>query len=470
MTGRSVVVERRGFGAPAPTRLSCEAAALLGMSFEDVEVEASRERVELALAMRTVTLVTGPSGAGKSTLLRGVIDRAKAGGWRVIDVAKLKFGEAPAVNLAGRDAENALSRLASVGLAEARCVVRRAKEMSDGQRARLKLAMALERASRGKRAGRTLIVADEFAQSLDRATARSVAMSFARVVRREANVCAIVATSHGDLEAALAPAEVVRVSLQGAVRIERGVHEGDAADRYDIETGSPADYDALAALHYRSGRPASVVQTWRAVDALTGEVAGVLVIAMPTLNGAWRRLAWPGRYDTGNKRVDARRLNTEVRRIARVIVDPRHRGVGLARRMVRAYLDEALTVRTEAVAAMARFSRFFERAGMRAIELPTLPRDARLLDALEHAGVEPFRLATPASAWRRAVEATSEAFMDRELRQWSYDRGAETARFRERREELWRRACRTVAAGRRAYVWEEGIEGARHRGGSEPRP
>ncbi len=451
MTGRGLVVERCAFGAPAPTRMSCEAAALLGMSFDDLEVGASREYVELALAARTVTLVTGPSGAGKSTLLRSVVDRATADGWRVIDVGKLKFGEAPAVNLAGRNAEGAMARLASVGLAEARCIVRRANEMSDGQRARLKLAMALERASRGKRM-KTLIVADEFAQSLDRTTARSVAMSFARAVKREANVCAVVATSHDDLDAALAPAEIARISLCGDVYVERGACGGEAADRYDIEVGTLADYDALAGLHYRSGRPASVVKTLRAVDALTGEIAGVLVVAMPTLNGAWRRLAWPGRYDTGNKRVDARRLNHEVRRIARVIVDPRHRGVGLARRLVRAYLDEPLTVRTEAVAAMARFSRFFERAGMRAIELPTLPRDARLLDALEHAGVETFRFATPTSAWRRAVEAAGEEFMERELRQWSYDRGSETARFRERREELWRRACRTVAAGRRAYV------------------
>lgn len=452
MRGGGVVIEARPYAPPAPTRRSCEAAALLGLSFDDLHEAEAPRRVEVAMATRTVTLITGPSGAGKSTLLRESVRRAKVDGWRVIDAATLRLGDAPAVNVAGRDVESALSRLASVGLAEARCIVRRAREMSDGQRARLRLAAALERASRRKRAVRTLIVVDEFAQALDRATARSVAMSFARAVKREANVGAIVATSHDDLESALAPAEVVRVSLTGEVRIERCEGERRAADRYDIEAGTLADYDALAGLHYRSGRPASIVKTIRAADALTGEIAGVLVVAMPTLNGAWRRLAWPGRYETGNKRVDARRLNDEVRRIARVVVDPRHRGVGLASRLVRAYLDEPLTARTEAVAAMARFSRFFERAGMRAIDVPTLPRDARLLDALEHAGVELFRLATPASAWRRAVDATSEEFMDRELRQWSYDRGAETARYRERREELWRKACRTVAAGRRVYV------------------
>ena len=451
MTG--LAVEMKARTGLTPSRRSCEAAALLGMSFDEEAREARAQRVELALKSGTVTLVTGPSGAGKSTLLRGARDEAKARGWRVIDVNAIRLGASPAVQLAGRDVESALSRLADVGLAEARLAAQRPHAMSEGQRARLRIAVALHRASRGPMATPTLIVIDEFAQSLDRTTARSVAMGFARALKRALRVRAVVATSHDDLETALRPAQVVRVSMRGDVTVRRGA-PGAAPDRYDIEIGTPADYTALAHWHHRSGRPASIVRTLRAVDALTGELTGVAVIAMPTLNGVWRDIAWPGRYSTGDKRVNARRLNAEVRRIARVVVEPRHRGVGLARRLVDAYLNEPLTVRTEAVATVARFSRFFERAGMRAIDLPLQARDARLLDAMEHAGVEPFRLATPGSAWRRAVASTSEAFMERELRRWSQDRGAETQRFRTRRDLLWKRACCTVAARMRAYVSE----------------
>ena len=119
----------------------------------------------------------------------------------------------------------------------------------------------------------------------------------------------------------------------------------------------------------------------RAVD--DGETIAVLVASMPTLNGRWRAIAWPGEYDTPDKRANARRLNDEVRVISRVIVDPRYRGLGLAVQLVRAYLEDAVTLRTEALAAMAHACPFFERAGMRRIELPPSKADAKLARALK---------------------------------------------------------------------------------------
>lgn len=161
-------------------------------------------------------------------------------------------------------------------------------------------------------------------------------------------------------------------------------------DTITIEAGVPADLAPLARFHYAAGRPGPIAHVLRAID--DNEVVGVLVASMPTLNGRWRAIAWPGEYDTPDKRANALRLNHDVRVISRVIVDPRYRGRGLAVRLVRAYLANPCTARTEALAAMAHACPFFERAGMRRIDLPPSKADARLLRALATHGLEPADL------------------------------------------------------------------------------
>lgn len=179
-------------------------------------------------------------------------------------------------------------------------------------------------------------------------------------------------------------------------------------DTITIEPGAADDLRALSRFHYAAGRPGPVVRILRAVDE--GETIGVLVASMPTLNGRWRAIVWPGDYDTPDKRANALRLNHDVRVISRVIVDPRYRGRGVAVRLVRAYLDNPCTARTEALAAMAHACPFFERAGMDRVALPPSKADAKLLRAMARHGVEPADLLgdVPAAitpslrAWARA--------------------------------------------------------------------
>lgn len=184
-----------------------------------------------------------------------------------------------------------------------------------------------------------------------------------------------------------------------------------------VEPGAIADYDALSRFHYRAGRPATIVRILRAVEPESGTLAAVLVVSMPTIDGAWRRLAWPGRYDSGalGKSAALRRVNAELRAISRVIVEPRFRALGIARGLVRAYLDGPLTPATEAVAAMGALCPFFARAGMTGYRLPPSRADARLLDALHHAGVRAEDLADPGAAPRLCRDP----FIARELRTWS---------------------------------------------------
>lgn len=176
-----------------------------------------------------------------------------------------------------------------------------------------------------------------------------------------------------------------------------------------LREGTVRDYDRLSRFHYRAGRPATVVRVL-AMDPPAGDgPAAVLVVSMPTLNGSWRAAALPG-LPAGDKRAAAAWLNAHVRTISRVVVDPRWRGLGLARGVVERYLADPLTPWTEAVAAMGRFCPFFERAGMRPVPCRRSRTDRRLLEALRRLDLGPLDLPALRARPGRAVEAALRAW------------------------------------------------------------
>jgi GNAT superfamily N-acetyltransferase len=203
--------------------------------------------------------------------------------------------------------------------------------------------------------------------------------------------------------------------------------------------GTMEEYAALAYTHYHPRPPRAVATVRAAVDAGSGRVLGVLVVALPVLNAPWREAAFPGRYRTGSRKADARRVNAEVRTIARVVVDPRYRGMGVASGLVRAYLRDALTPVTDAVAAMGAFSGFFEAAGMRAYPMAPSARDLRLADAVASLGIEGWMLADPGLIPARRLGS---GLLEREARRWAMGSRATRALACLELPELLRRAAR----------------------------
>jgi len=208
----------------------------------------------------------------------------------------------------------------------------------------------------------------------------------------------------------------------------------------------------LALHHYRTTRPARITRILAATDPDTGETIGTLIVAMPTLNARWRDLAWPGRFVSDSPRARARKLNDQVRTIARVVVDPRYRGIGVATALIRAYLDNPQTPLTEAVSALGRATRCFSHAGMRAFPLAPPERHARLLDALERCAVEPWRLAMPETALRRAIDSAGREFVERETRRWANASRAARRLACAPLETTFREACRAIASEQVAFV------------------
>lgn len=223
-----------------------------------------------------------------------------------------------------------------------------------------------------------------------------------------------------------------------------------------ILPASRAHYTQLAHLHYRPGPPATIERILRAVHTPTRTLAGVLVISRPTIHAAWRAMPWPRAFAPRiPAQTRARRINRSLRTISRVIVDERFRASGIATRLVRAYLRNPLTPRTEAITAIAApapHATFFARAGMTAYPIPIPPPDARLLDALHHAAIEHWRLADPDSLAHRIAASPHNALLRRELRAWASARGATRALRDATLPTLLARAARAIAARPIAYA------------------
>lgn len=154
-----------------------------------------------------VVFITGESGAGKSSLLRDVHARA-ADDFFVIPFAAEEIPERPLVNLFG-SIQEAMEMFALAGLSEAFIILRKPSELSDGQRYRLLIALAIAQA---KKVQNPIVFMDEFLANLDRITARGVAHAV-RKASTKFGICFVVATTHTDIQDDLNPNEVVRMSF-----------------------------------------------------------------------------------------------------------------------------------------------------------------------------------------------------------------------------------------------------------------
>lgn len=174
-------------------------AAMFGLDIGE------RHRINLFsdLAIRIgpgqIVLVTGPSGAGKSIILGELEKKIKT----AVNLSGLPVNvEKPLVDCFENESlTHALAWLGAAGLCDARTLLQKATQLSEGQFYRYKLAAAL-----WHRPGVLLI--DEFCTTLDRMTAAVVSYNLRKFADRFKTTF-IVATSQADLQEELAPDVIV---------------------------------------------------------------------------------------------------------------------------------------------------------------------------------------------------------------------------------------------------------------------
>jgi len=145
----------------------------------------------------------------------------------------------------------------------------------------------------------------------------------------------------------------------------------------EIVPGDLRDYEQLAAYHYRGERPVAVKAVYalrprQPLRSLGCRPAGVIVYTMPNPRVELRTVATGGRFAGLDRQTELELLNRNIRCIARVVVEPRLRGIGLATRLVRETMPQMNVPMIEALGVMPRVNPFLERAGMTAFE-PRIP-------------------------------------------------------------------------------------------------
>ncbi|MEO0482777.1 MAG: ATP-binding cassette domain-containing protein [Planctomycetota bacterium] len=167
---------------------------------------AHARQLDRSLRPGQLAWLTGPSGSGKSSVLAELSRRVHRRGGVLIepDEPALDDTRTLADRFDGPMAA-ALATLARAGLGEPRLLARTPAELSEGQRARVRLADAIHQAGRDDNSGVRTLVFDEFASVLDRVTARALAVSVRRWAAGSPGVRVVCASAHDDLGDWLAP-------------------------------------------------------------------------------------------------------------------------------------------------------------------------------------------------------------------------------------------------------------------------
>ena len=181
-----------------------QVANMFGLGVRDDRPVTVVEETEVCIEPGQVVYITGGSGAGKSVLLRLLAERVP--GLCRLDEQQCPEGKV-VVDCFEGELDETLYWLSMAGLSDAFAIMRRPEELSDGQRYRLRLALALAQEPE-------TICVDEFCNTLDRITAAVVAHNVRKFADRFGTTF-IVATSHDDLLEDLGPDVVLIKHLGG---------------------------------------------------------------------------------------------------------------------------------------------------------------------------------------------------------------------------------------------------------------
>jgi ABC-type ATPase with predicted acetyltransferase domain len=316
-----------------------------------------------------IIYITGVSGSGKSVLLRSIAETldANMSQYSLFSKRESKRNNA-IIETIGKDFEEAMYLLNTAGLSEAFIYFKKFVELSEGQKYRFYLAKLMESES-------DVIIVDEFATSLDRITAKTVAYNYQKVIRRRKKRL-IVATCHDDLIKELRPSHLISFTYSGEHIIRKmeyeGVHRPPFIDEITVRKVPRNSKDLyILKYHYKNTHlPAMILDI---VGFYYKEnIVGLMVSSVPIRTYSLDRFFMSRKEKRMWNELNSneRRLvsGNNVSNICREVVHPMFRGIGLASYMFEKFIPQANKRLVIASAAMFNYVKFQESAGMTHIE------------------------------------------------------------------------------------------------------
>ena len=322
-----------------------------------------------------ITLITGDSGSGKSVLLKALEKDIKQDmGVSYININDiLPIIGKPLIETVGKTLEEGLELLSRVGLNDAFLFLRSYEQLSDGQKYRYRIAKMIESKA-------DFWIADEFAATLDRDTAKIVAYNLQKLARQQGKAV-LAATTHTDLFEDLNPS--VHIHKRFGKEITVNYYPNEPAKECSlvremcVDEGTTEDWRKLAGFHYRSHKiagPRKILCLKRGE-----ELCGVIVYCYPPPTCFGRRLVM--------LKMSMKELNEKLSIISRVVVHPKYRTIGLGVKLVKETLAKAGTPYVEMPAVMAKYNPFGEKAGMQKIAEQPPPKQAlKVAEVLQRLG------------------------------------------------------------------------------------
>lgn len=183
---------------------------MFGLTADRLAENTVTHNCQLEINDGDIVYITGPSGCGKSVLLKELEKSVPSGDKINLDEIELPFDKT-LVDCIDSDFLTSLRLLSTAGLNDVFCVLNKATGLSDGQKYRFRLAMAIA-------AGKKFIFADEFCSNLDRITASVIAYNIQRHAKRT-GVIFVLAGSHEDIVLDLGPDVLVTKELSGPTEV-----------------------------------------------------------------------------------------------------------------------------------------------------------------------------------------------------------------------------------------------------------
>jgi len=185
-------------------------ARMFGLTADRLTERCVIQNCRLEINDGDIVYITGPSGAGKSVLLKELEKTIPA--TNRVNLARIKLTKETAlVDCIEGDLLTSLRILSTAGLNDCFCVLNQPANLSEGQKYRFRLAMALA-------SGKKFVFADEFCSELDRITAAVIAYNIHKFAKKN-GVTFVLASSHEDILLDLAPDVMVVKELSGKTEV-----------------------------------------------------------------------------------------------------------------------------------------------------------------------------------------------------------------------------------------------------------